>query len=214
MIPIKYIFHAIIVPCSILIPIFTFILRYKIAKKEERMIFYYLVISGLINVAGIVLSRFHTTNLPLLHLYTIIEAIFLLGYLRLIFSEPLIKKVILWAIILFPVLCIINFSFFQSIFSFNTYTRPLEAILITFFCLTYLYKSGFTENWLSKPRNWFNIGILIYFPVAFIIFVLSNYLAANPNKAMNTMVWNVHAALVLLMYLAWTKAFSLIKNGR
>ncbi|MBB2144298.1 hypothetical protein GM921_02260 [Pedobacter sp. LMG 31464] len=152
-------------------------------------------------------------NLPLLHLYTIVEAVFILSYFRTLFTDALIKKVLLFILILFPVLCILNFTFLQSIYTFNTYTRPLEAILITFFCLLYLYKSGFTENWLNKHTSWFNMGILIYFPVACIIFILSNYMTlVTMNKAMNTVVWSVHGALVLMMYLFWAKGFSLLKS--
>jgi hypothetical protein len=214
MIPIKYIFHAIIVPLSILIPLFIFIFNYKFAKKELRVLFYYLIISGLINLIAIVIRRYHVSNLPLLHLYTLIEGIFLLSYFRIIFNDPIVKKVLLVLIILFPIVCILNFTFLQSIYTFNTYTRPLEAILITFFCMLYLYKGGFTENWINKPVNWINMGILIYFPAACIIFILSNYLITSLNKTLNTMVWNIHAVLILLMYLFWAKGFSLLKNGR
>jgi len=212
MIPFKYIFHALIVPGSILIPIILFITRYKNAKPEAKVLFYFLITSSLINISAIIISRFHKTNLPLLHLFTIVEAIFLLLYFRLILKGHLIKKIIFYLIVIFPILCILNFSFLQSIYSFNTYTRPLEAILITFLCLMYLYKSDLTAHWLQQPNNWFNLGILIYFPVAFVIFVSSNYFTSGTNSAMKTMVWNLHAALVLLMYLAWAKGFSLIKK--
>ena len=215
MIPIKYIFHTIIVPLSILIPLFAFILNYKFAKKESCTLFYYLIISGLINVIAIVIRRYHVSNLPLLHFYTLVETVFLLSYFRIIFHDPRLKKALLISSILFPIVCIINFSFLQSIYTFNTYTRPLEALIITFFCLLYLYKSGFTENWISKPTSWFNMGILIYFPVACIIFILSNYLVfVRMNKEMNTIIWNIHAVFVMLMYLFWAKGFSLLKNGR
>lgn len=212
--PLKYIFHSIIVPASILIPLFAFIINRKFANRESLLLFYFLIISGLINIAAIVIiRRYHISNLPLLHLYTIIEAVFLLSYLKSIFKEPEIKKLILVLITLFPILCILNFAFLQSIYTFNTHTRPLEAILITFFCLLYLYKSGFTENWLNKSTSWFNMGILIYFPAACIIFILSNYLITNTaNKAMNTMVWNIHAVLVLLMYVFWARGFYLMKK--
>lgn len=214
MISFQYLFYTIIVPGSILIPLLVFIPRYKIAKTEERVLFYYLIIAGLINLVAIILSMNGITNLPLLHLYTIMEAVFLLGYFRLIFREPAIKKAIGLIMVLFPILCVLNFSFLQSIYTFNTHTRPLEAILITFFCLLYLYKSGFADNWIKQTTSWFNAGILIYFPAAFIIFVLSNYMLASKNAAMNTIVWNVHAALVLLMYVVWARGFRLAGNGR
>jgi len=211
----KFIFNGIIVPLSILIPLFFGILNWKKGTTGSRLLFFYLVISGLINLCGIVVVQFKHNNLPLLHLYTIVETVFILSYFRTIFIDPFLKKALLISTVLFPIICILNFGFLQSIYTFNTYTRPLEAILITFFCLLYLYKSGFTENWLEKSTNWFNMGILIYFPAACIIFIVSNYLVfGKMNKVMNSMVWNIHGALVLIMYLIWAKGFSLLKNER
>ena len=206
-------FLTYIVPLSILLPILFGLLNYKASDNGQKLLLFYLLASGLINLGAMILIFYRMKNLPLLHLYTIVEAVLILCYLRTLFKEHIIKNVLLYTIVLFTLLCIINFTFIQSIFTFNTYTRPLEAILITFFCLLYLYKSGFTENWLDKPISWFNIGILIYFPAACIIFILSNYLVFKTmNKEMTTMVWNLHATLVLFMYLLWTKGFSLIKK--
>jgi len=208
-------FVSIIVPLSILIPIAVALFHYKAAKTGPRLLLFYLIASGLINLCALILIRYKMRNLPLLHLYTIVEAVFLFAYFRSIFLQPGIKRILNILIVIFPILCILNFSFFQSIYSFNTYTRPLEAILVTFFCLLYFYKGHLNENWFNQPVNWFNMGILIYFPVAFVIFVISNYLIhVSMNKAMNSIVWNVHATLVLLMYLLWTKGFSLIRHDR
>jgi len=206
-------FLGIIVPLSILIPILFCIPKYKIAKVESRLLFYYLIISGLVNLAALILRNYHLTNLPLLHLYTAIEAVFILGYFRCIFEDAVIKKALGAVMIIFPILCCLNFIFLQRN-TFNTYTRPLEAMLITFFCLLHLYKSGFSENWLKQPTNWFNAGILIYFPASFIIFISSNYLISSTNKTMNTMVWYIHGVLVMVMYFIWARGFKLIGNGR
>jgi hypothetical protein len=207
-------FLTYIVPLSILIPILFGLLHFNALKTSAKLLFYYLVASGLINLAAIILVSFRMTNLPLLHLYTIVEAVLILSYFRMLFSEPIIKKILLLISILFPLICIINFTFIQSIYTFNTYTRPLEAILITFFCLLYLYKSGFTEDWLSKPTSWFNIGILMYFPVVCMIFILSNYMVfVTKNKAMNLIVWQFHGIMAMVMYFAWAKGFSLNKKN-
>lgn len=206
-------FLTYIVPLSILIPILIGLFNYKNLQISGKFIFFYLVASGLINLAAIVLVAFRMTNLPLLHLYTIVEAVLILSYFRTIFTNHLIKKSLQYIIIIFPLLCIINFTFIQSIFTFNTYTRPLEAILITFFCLLYLYKSGFTENWINKQTSWFNMGILLYFPVVCMIFILSNYMVfVSKNKEMNSLIWHFHAVMSMVMYLAFAKAFSLTKT--
>lgn len=206
-------FLTYIVPLSILIPIFIGLFNYRNLHISGKFIFFYLVASGLINLAAIVLVAFRMTNLPLLHLYTIVEAVLILSYFRTIFTKRSTKAILLVLNIVFPLLCIINFTFIQSIFTYNTYTRPLEAILITFFCLLYLYQSGFTENWISKQTNWFNIGILLYFPVVCIIFILSNYMVfVSKNKEMNLLIWHFHAVMSMVMYLAFAKAFSLTKT--
>lgn len=206
-------FLTYIVPLSILIPILIGLFNYKNLQISGKFIFFYLVASGLINLAAIVLVAFRMTNLPLLHLYTIVEAVLILSYFRTIFTNNLIKKSLQYIIIIFPLLCIINFTFIQSIFTFNTYTRPLEAILITFFCLLYLYKSGFTENWINKQTSWFNMGILLYFPVVCMIFILSNYMVfVSKNKELNLLIWQFHAVMSMVMYLAFAKAFSLTKT--
>jgi hypothetical protein len=210
----KALFVSYIVPFSILVPILICLFNFNKTDRASKLLFYYLILSGLINLAGVILASFNKPNLPLLHLYTIVEAVFILSYFRTIFLDPLIKKALLIITVLFPILCILNFSFLQSIYAFNTHTRPLEAILITFFCMLYLYKSGFSENWLNKPVNWFNIGILVYFPVACLIFITSNYIVFKTmNRHMNMYIWNIHAALSMLMYLIWAKGFSLLKNG-
>ncbi len=202
---------AVVVPLSILIPICTFLPRYKTAGKETKTIFFYLIFAGLVNAVAIYLSTKNIRNLPLLHLYTIGETVFLLTYFLLIFNNKAISKILYGAVVLLPIAFIINFLFFQSIYEFNTYTRPVEAILITAICLIFLYKSGFVEDFLKQPKSWINIGILIYFPTATIIFILSNYFVfVSSNRTLNNIIWDVHSILVLAMYLAFAKGFSLI----
>lgn len=203
-----------IVPLSILLPISIGLYNYKSANSATKSLLYYLIASGLINLTAlIVVHKFRMRNLPLLHVYTIVEAVLILNYFRIIFREERIKRAISAVIIIFPILCVLNFTFIQDIFTFNTHTRPLEAILLTFFCLLYLYKSGFTDNWLKQPTSWFNIGIIIYFPLAFIIFMSSNYLIlVSRNHELNDIVWKAHATFSLLMYLAFAKGFSLMKK--
>jgi len=204
-----------IVPLSILIPVSIGLYKYKSADSAAKSILYYLLLSGLINLIALVLViKFRMQNLPLLHLYTIVEAVVILNYFRIIFVDKKVKRTIATLIVVFPLICILNFIFIQDIFTFNTHTRPLEAILLTFFSLFYLYKSNFIENWLQEPISWFNVGIVIYFPLAFLIFASSNYLIlVSKNKELNDIVWKINATLSLLMYFAFARGFMLIKKS-
>ncbi|SOD12178.1 hypothetical protein [Pedobacter xixiisoli] len=209
----KNIFMGFIVPLSILLPIIVFLFKYKLAGKGLKYLFYFLILAALINLAALFLVRMGMRNLPLLHLYTVVETVFFLAYFHSIFENENIKKVIKVIMFAFPALCVVNFIFIQDLFTFNTYTRPLEALIITVICLLYLYKSSASENWLGSPINWVNMGILLYFPAASIIFILANYFTfVGGDGEMSRSIWNLHAILVLAMYLIWTKAFSLIKK--
>lgn len=204
---------GIIVPLSILLPIGIFMFKYRYADRPMKIIFFYLIVAGLINAIGVSLAEMGIRNLPLLHLYTVIETVFFLAYFQSIFEDKKIRKYLTVAMVIFPILCVLNFLFIQDIFTFNTHTRPLEAILITFVCLLYLYKTGFVEDLMKRPLSWINVGVIVYFPVASIIFLLSNYFVFKAyNKDLNTLVWNIHSLLVLAMYLFFAKGFSLIKK--
>lgn len=210
----RNLFIGYIVPLSILLPIGTFIFNYKKASKAHKYLFYFLICSGLINLAALAVIRKGMSNLPLLHLYTTVEGVFFLLYFKSIFKQTSVKRWLTGLAIVFPVICILNAIFLQSIFTFNTYTRPLEAIIITLACFLYFYKSGFNENWLGASVNWINMGVLIYFPAATIIFILSNHFTfINPDRELVRLVWKLHAVLVLIMYLFWARGFSLMKKN-
>jgi hypothetical protein len=81
--------------------------------------------------------------------------------------------------------------------------------------LLYLYiNQEKDEEWAKQPVNWINLGIVIYFPASLIIFILSNYIIAGSNAAMKTLIWNIHAGLVMIMYLLWAHAFRISGNER
>lgn len=208
-------FLTYIVPLSIFLPIIAALFRFSKLDSAAKIIFSYLICSGLINLAAIILVAYRQKNLPLLHLYTTVEAVLILSYFRNISNSSLVKSALKWIIIGFPILCLLNALFLQSIYEFNTNTRPLEGLLIIFFCLLYFYQTGFTENWLTKRTSWFNMGILLYFPASLVIFMVSNKLVfGRMNVELNTVLWNIHATLVMLMYFLWTKAFLSKTDGR
>lgn len=210
----KNVLTAFIVPLSILLPIGLFLSKYRHADRANKTLFYYLLFAGSMNLTAIMLSNYGVRNLFLLHIYTILEIVFFMLYFFFAFQDKKVKKVLGVIMVVLPILFVLNFVFLQSINEFNTYTRPLESILITAVSLLFLYKSGFVEDWLKQPSSWINIGVLIYFPTATLIFILSNYFVfVSSNRELNRIIWDIHSILVLGMYLAFAKGFTLIKKN-
>src|ERR1044072_7524087 len=119
---------GVIVPASTLIPITIGIIKYRRLVRRQRALLLYLCIAVTVNAIATIYS--HHNNLPLLHVYTMLEFILLVRYYVLVFSGRKTVPYLVAAAIIFPVFCVVNFLFIQSIYTYNSYTRPVEAIFL------------------------------------------------------------------------------------
>ena len=175
-----------VVPGSILLPIAVFLLKIRDTPAYIKLLFYYLIISALVNVIGIIMARNKIPNLWLIHIYTALESFLLLWFFKYIIKKPVVLKAINVLIIGFPLFCVFNFLFLQSIYNFNTYTRPIEAIIFIALCMIYWGQEGEEDiHWAASPANWFVTGLLLYFSGAFFIYypllIHSPFSLSNPG---------------------------------
>ncbi len=212
------IFMGLIVPASVLIPIGVALIKYGWVDRVLLLIFYYLLLDGIVNLSGVVLFRYHINNLPLLHIYTVLEFLLLSFFYTKLLKGTLARNIIRFLMVLFPLLCIINFTFFQSILRFNTYTRPLEILLIMAYSLAYFAQANEANEvkaWSSNSLIWINIGIVLYFSGALFIYSFSNFTTAYTSpkyKSLNLFIWDIHAALLLCMYLLFSWGFYICRK--
>ncbi|PUZ21540.1 hypothetical protein GA0116948_110128 [Chitinophaga costaii] len=205
------IYTGIIVPLSVLLPLGAGITRYPSLSKALRIIYFYLWLDGLVNLVAIALADFHINNLPVLHIFTILEWWCMAYFYRQVLHRVRAKRMLIYLMIIFPLLCIINFTWFQSLLHFNTYTRPLEALLVMACSLAYFAQTNDASTaWVQSALNWVNTGILLYFSGAIFIFSFSNFTITHMSRkvvSMNVLIWDIHASLLLAMYLLFTIGF-------
>ena len=208
-------FNSVLVPLFILIPIITGLYRYKTLPFKFKIIWYYLLMTVVINTAGIITARvFHTNNSPLIHVYTAIEMIMLVWFYKNLLEIKVSKKWYTLLHIAFIVVCIVNAVFFQSIYTYSSYTRSLESIICMLFALNYFAKLASTDvKFLKEAGFYFNTGIFLYFSGAFMLFVFSNFVAVKLSKPDFLIIWNIHAVLIVLMYIFFTVGFNLNKKN-
>ena len=206
-----YEYRQIIVPVSILIPIIIVIRRYEKMPAYAKGLLAYLVMTFILNTTAIILAWNHINNLWVIHIYTILESFLLLYYFKLIISNKItnsIIRILLWT---FPLFCVINFLFLQSFYSFNTYARPIEAIIFITLCAVYWWQENQEDSeksWGNIPNNWIVTGLMLYFAGAFFLFLLAKYIMTGvANKKAWNLVWDTHATLVLIMYLLMAVGF-------
>jgi hypothetical protein len=196
------IYLSYIVPATVLLPLIVGLLNYGVLDRASRMAFFYIVISCLVNTASVIMAEKSINNLPVLHVYTVLELVTVLLFYREAFKRPSVKKIIAGIIILFVVLSVLNSSFIQPLKTHNSYTRSLEAILIIIFCIAFFFTKLDNAQAIlpSGALTWINTGWLLYFSSSLFLFIAANLMLKQGNRQINVLIWDIHATLVVLMY--------------
>lgn len=209
-------YQGYIVPASTLIPIIAGLINYKKLSKATHALILYLCIAFLINVAGSAMAAYRQNNMPLLHFYTLFELVAVMWYYKLAFNSKAADKWINLIMIIYPVVCVVNFIFFQSLYEFNTYTRPLEAIVISVTSCIYLstHSTTYKREAVSNHERWISSGFLLYFCSSLFQFVFSNVVSHSVAKPVKMIIWDLHATFVLIMYIFFFVAIKHETNNR
>lgn len=203
---------SVFVPACILIPVIGGILLYRYFSAVEKLILLYLFVSGICNATVSILANTSTNNLPLLHVYTVVEYCLAALFFIKLFQSPRIIKGIYFFSALFIFFAVLNTLFIQHLYSFNTYARSVEAILIISYCFIYFMQQLKTDQQPGTVKGiWFVSGWFLYFSSSLTIFILSN-ISLTLSKQFDWWMWNVHATMVLIMYLLFTKGFITCKK--
>ena len=205
-----------VVPATTLVPIGAGLVYYKQINKPLRTILLFLSVSFVLNVIGSVLANHGINNLPGLHVYTILELVTVMLYYLYAFEKGAISKWIKLAMWIFPVICIVNFTFFQSIYTFNTFTRPLDAIIIILFTTAYMTMQSSFKNreLITRSGRLVAAGFMIYFCSSLFQFIFSNVISKHASKIVKLLIWNMHGTFVLIMYLLIFWAINYERNNR
>lgn len=205
-----------IAPGSILVPLLLLLFRYKTATVTLKILFWYLIVAALTNLAANILAGRNQSNLWLLHVFTIIETALLLFFFYKLLPEGRIKKALPVLMIVFPLYGIVNLLVFNAGSRFNTYPRSLEALLFIILSLYYWFPHSSEEaqyhSWSHNIYNWIISGIILYFASSFFLFLFSNFLLVHINSDTVNTIWNwawgIHATLVMSMYLLFAIGIS------
>jgi hypothetical protein len=198
-----------IVPAVTWLPIIAAICLYRSITSPLKAILLYLSVAVVFNYAATISSH-SNNNLPLLHIYTVVELLLVIRFYFLMLPDKRIKKAIIILSILFSCWAMMNSLFVQNIYGFNSYSRATEALIMILFGMLYIIyttKDESNEEWSSSPENWVNAGFLLYFSGALFQFAFSNIVSAHAPAVFKMAIWDIHATFVLIMYLLFTVAF-------
>lgn len=112
--------------------------------------------------------------------------------------------------IIFIILFIINFGFFEDFFYYYYFSDHLltgEAFLLLVYCMLYYLGQlrADTENFTGTPDFWVVTGLSIYVVVNFFVFLFYKPMSEQ-NEQLTIKIWNVHnvAYIILCLFIART----------
>lgn len=143
-------------------------------NKLVRVFAVYVCITGVFEAVLLYSTFLRINNLPLLHVLTFIELIFLSLTYYYAFSGVVIRRAVIILCAGGLLFTVINVLFLESIWAYNSNSLSVESLLLVVFSVLYFYQM------LQKPELtpiekqaffWINSGVLVYFAGNIFIFV-------------------------------------------
>jgi hypothetical protein len=173
---------------SVLIPFIACCIRFKTLNKELRVLFLYIFLSLITELIVVIFrSRWPHTYL-LYNCFTILE-LSLLSYIYLLrFEEKTARRIIRGLYFLFLGLVFILLVVIGGYDQRNTLLSTYEAAL--FIGISYAYfikitKDASIPNLTQYYFAWINAGVLVYFCMAFLIFLFQAYIERRGFQTFN-----------------------------
>lgn len=199
---------TIVVYCFIGLALLIGIIRYRKLGSDQRLLVLLLIITAIVELTSRILWTLKANNMPLFHVFAIVEVLILLSIYRLNFDSPPIKNTIQYVKIALGVFAVINVAFLQKLTTFNSNALTLNSVVLICCGVGYFYQllRNITIEHLEKnPMFWINVGVLVYFSSSIILFHVSNRLIPE-DLVTRGVAWGIHAIFNAFHYLAFAIA--------
>ena len=153
--------------------------------------------------------HFSNSNIWLYNISVVPQYLLYMAIYYRIINSPLIKRAIITLAILLSSFSIINWIYFQSIYSINSNTLLLASSIMIFLTITYfdqLRKEKEILKLTAQPMVWISLGALIYHSANLPYIISLNYLIRS-NVSLAVALFYIYLALNCVMYVCYTIAF-------
>jgi hypothetical protein len=170
---------------SVALPIGISIVRHQAYDRLGRGLSAYFYLSALFDLAGLITWHKKVNNLPLFHLFTLIELLFFGWLYEQAFKDVLLKKIVAVLTVLLGVFTVVNSILLESIWTFNSISATAESVYLIVLSLL-LFRQLLLQRevmFLDRhPLFWLNSGVLLYFAGNLFVFMLQHAIAGSAQK--------------------------------
>ena len=199
-----------------LFPLISIIALWHKIPKETFILFWYFIASVLIFGYSNYLADQVKNNMFLYHIFSILELSLLLGYFRKIIGTSIVKRVIIWIIVLFLGFSLCNIIYLENLNSLNSNSQSIEFLILIIFCFIYyneLAKSDEIVIFFKIPVFWIVTGFFIYFSCTIIVFAFYKY-AIDYDKPFTSSFWVFQEIMYLIKNLFITYGILCFRNTK
>ncbi len=162
---------------SILFPVILGIVEYRKMNGVLSLLLIFLIISLLTEITAYSMALNGIANLPILHLFSIIQVVFISFIYYKSFPGKRVKKGIIFTSIALLIFLIVNSFYIQGFNKFDSNGKGLAGLYFIVLSLMYFHEI-FNKEILIKleeqPMFWINTGILTYFSGNMFLFTFFN----------------------------------------
>ena len=154
-------------------------------------------------------SYHEINNVFFVDLLTVLDFTFYIYLVREIIRSPQVKRIMLYCLILYPAIFLVNILLIQGSVVFHSMTYALGCLLIIFSCIFYLwemFQRTYSVNLARQPEFWICSGLLFYYTCTFPFYGTTNLVMALPKVILRNLLF-IFELLNILLYLSFTIAF-------
>jgi hypothetical protein len=186
---------------SAALPLVIALLRYRKLVAYQRWLIPLFVVALSTEYASMFLFDGKGTNLPMVHIYAVLEFGIMLEVFRTYFKALPINRLARLLFIAFVAFAVFEAYFLERIGFFNSYSRGIESIVLIAFSL-YFYLNLLQKLQVEQvhrfPMFWIATGVLIYFAGNLFLFAAANELLLNVSDELNVELYKIHNFLNIL----------------
>ncbi|MES1249253.1 MAG: hypothetical protein ABUL46_01140, partial [Chitinophaga rupis] len=186
-------------------------LRFRsLQPKPVRWLVPFLCATLVAEVAGLIMVRMSIQDLWIFNLFTCGEFIFYSFFYLNILENQRVKKIIRYAMGVYPLLFLINIFWIEGFYRFHTITYRIGSVMIVVWAYLYfrqLMRSSSYSPVLRNPIFWISTGLLFFY-TGFFFYMTAFNILLKAKVSTNAYVWYIISdTLNALLYTCFLISF-------
>jgi hypothetical protein len=177
--------------------------------KYLKVFFFFLLVNLITEAISSIQAADRINNLIFVNLVTVFDFAIYIYLFREIIRSRFVKSILLYALLIYPAIFLINTLLIQGSVVFHSMTYALGCLLIIFSCIFYLwemFQRTYSVNLARQQEFWICCGLLFYYTCTFPVYGAANLLNGLPMVIKKNLLF-ILTLLSILLYLSFTVAF-------